>query len=212
SRLTEYESNYLVAGCVSRKDIGISGDYSDEGSQDLKGHDDQAHFFCIGQAAFRWFFKMFLKRDKTGPAKFPKIQAGRSQRYRSAYDINVEKNYYRNYIYCGSDDFSSLGARNEFDTPFRNSQNTSRALRLCFTNPYHSNLEVFIVIRGTSRELVSKECPCERSCHEKRGHNLTHPLTENLCKRCFLPLRLDLQVFPDPHGSLVNLNHQWWRK
>ncbi|GFR16938.1 hypothetical protein TNCT_716141, partial [Trichonephila clavata] len=53
SRLTEYESNYLVAGCVSRKDIGITGDYSDEGSQDLKGRDDQAHCFCIGHAAFR---------------------------------------------------------------------------------------------------------------------------------------------------------------
>ncbi|GFR31691.1 hypothetical protein TNCT_599721 [Trichonephila clavata] len=52
SRLTEYESNYLVAGCVSRKDIGITGDYSDEGSKDLKGRDDQAHCFCIGHAAF----------------------------------------------------------------------------------------------------------------------------------------------------------------
>ncbi|GFT84168.1 hypothetical protein NPIL_548241 [Nephila pilipes] len=26
------------------------------------------------------------------------------------------------------------------------------------------------------------------------------------------PSKLDLQVFPDPHGSLVDLNHQWWRK
>ncbi|GFY60036.1 hypothetical protein TNIN_455441 [Trichonephila inaurata madagascariensis] len=24
--------------------------------------------------------------------------------------------------------------------------------------------------------------------------------------------KLDLQVFPDPHGSLVDLNHQWRRK